>query len=209
MPALNGKRKPARTEADPRKRAPLLALMTMVALLPACASISPRPDAALPERAAVPAKAEADSGADDEEYDATFAVLINSARLEVMLELAFAGAGITAPVVPAEDPVPTTPGTGEVSEATQIGAMRVGTISALNNAALGLVALRGSMCMQGLVPASACGPLNLPPAARTGQTLSEMESIGRDLWSSADPFIAEGCRRGVETTQDPLFCSVE
>ncbi len=143
------------------------------------------------------------------EYDSTFAFMLESVRLEILIERAFAGAGLSAPLVLTDEPVAAAPDGTEVNDAARIGEMRAAAINALNNSAFALVALRNSMCAQDQVPVAACGKLILPPPAHQGQALPEIQAIGRDLWTRADPFVTEGCRRGVQDTQDPLFCSVE
>ncbi len=175
----------------------------MAGCLTACVSAPWAQEAAAKD--AVPANI----AATETDYDSTFAFMLESVRLEILIERAFAGAGLSAPLVLADGPVSAAPDGTEVNDAARIGEMRAAAINALNNSAFALVALRNSMCAQDLVPVSACGALILPPPAHQGQALPEIQAIGRDLWARADPFVKEGCRRGIQETQDPLFCSVE
>lgn len=182
-------------------------LLVTGTLLAGCVSAPGRESAAVP-----PPLTDISAGASED--DATFAFMLESVRLEVLIERAFAGAGIPAPiVVPVEEATladpPADPPAGEQDDAARLRGMRDAARTALNGAALGIVALRGAMCANDLIPAAACGATALPPIATRTNTLAELKAIGQDLWERAEPFLAEGCRRGVAETGDALFCSVE
>lgn len=160
-------------------------------------------------------------------YDQAFEAMISAARLNVLLERAFAGIAAGQPVLDPIGQIPQPPKEQD-SEAQTIADMLKLANQNLAEASVQITALRRAICLSepdlpvsagatapDLVPPTPrpCGALQLPPLlALASDPHSQLARLTEDadaLYKAADPLIAFACEKGVAQSKDPLFCSVE
>lgn len=130
----------------------------------------------------------------DEEQNA-FAVMVDATRLGILIDHAEEGA------LSLDQPE-------EVSKSDMERADEE-----LKNAAARLIVLRNDVCQRGLVPRSECalGPMPAwtlaPPSG--GASLAELSRRTKWLSARMERYVDAGCKAGVKTSREELYCSVE
>lgn len=160
-------------------------------------------------------------------YEQAFEAMVSAARLNVLLERAFAGIAAGQPILEPIGQTPQPPKEQD-SEAQTIADMLKLANQNLAEASVQITALRRAICLSEpdlsvangptslvTVPPSLmpCGAIQLPPllalARDPNSQLTQLTSDSDALYTAADPLIAFACEKGVAQSKDPLFCSVE
>ena len=149
------------------------------------ASPATRPDAGAPPL----------SAPDQEEL---FLLRIDIGRRAVLIERAMAGLGVELPFV--------LTGIDDGPELTVLW-------RALREAGREGVILKELACARGNAPRKACRAFKLPAWIQAEPTpvppLSTLRQYEEELGERFDPFVDAGCKAGMKSTKDRLYCSVE